>query len=138
MHYTANIYSEITVKTHVKTVNLKYSGLLYHAQLFTIQSTMPKCRWYSKSLYFRFTVFPLHLEQQLNVKKYSGITVNLITVVYCTVYTFFPCGPYFAVQGTIPLGPCKIFIPQNPGNKKIIFPGGCPLGVQKYGFSKNS
>ena len=39
---TANMYSGITVKTHVKTVNLKYSGLMYYAQLFTIQSTMPK------------------------------------------------------------------------------------------------
>ena len=48
---------------HVKTVSLKYSGLLYHAQIFAIQSTMQNCRWYSKPLYFMFTFIPLHLEQ---------------------------------------------------------------------------
>ena len=55
---------------------------------------MPKCRWYSKSLYFKLKVFPMHLDQQLNVKKYSGITVNLITSgsLYCV--HFFPCGQY--------------------------------------------
>ena len=31
--YTANMYSGITVKTHVKTVKLNYSGLLYHGQV---------------------------------------------------------------------------------------------------------
>ena len=98
-------------------------GLLYHVQLFTIQSTMLKCRWYSKSLYFRFTVVPLHLEQLLNVKKkYSGL-------LYCV--HFFPCGPYFAVQGTIPLDPCKIFIPQKPGKNNFpLIPHPCTLQIR--------
>ena len=36
------------MKTHVKTVKLKYIGLLYNVHVFTVQSTMQKCRWYSK------------------------------------------------------------------------------------------
>ena len=40
--YTANNYSGITEKTHVKTVKLNYSGLLYHLQVFAIHSTMQK------------------------------------------------------------------------------------------------
>ena len=78
-------YSEITVKTHVKIVNLKYSGLLYHAKLFTIQSTMPKCRWYSKSTVFQVYSFSTALEAAIKCKKYSGITVNL-----CTLFSMWP------------------------------------------------
>ena len=92
------------MKTRVKTANLKYSGFLYHAQLFTVQNTMPKCRWYSKSLYFRLTVFPLHLEQQLYIcKKCSGITVNL-----CTLFSVWPifavycCNLWKQVHSIIP------------------------------------
>jgi hypothetical protein len=40
---TANMYSGITVKTHVKTVKLNHSGLLYHVQVFVVQSTTQKC-----------------------------------------------------------------------------------------------
>lgn len=76
LHCTANMYSGVTVKTHVKTVKLNYSGLLHYGQVFAIHITMQNRRWYNKPLYFKFTVIPLHLEQPLNVKKYSGITVN--------------------------------------------------------------
>ena len=48
--HTANMYSGITVKTHVKTVKLNSSGLL------TMYEYLP--------LYFKFTVIPMHLEQQ--------------------------------------------------------------------------
>ena len=40
--YTANLDSEITVKTHVKTVKLNYSGLLYHVQVFAKLITIKK------------------------------------------------------------------------------------------------
>ena len=68
-NYTANMYSGITVKTHVKTVKLNCSGLLYHGQVFVTHSTMQKYRWYNKPLYLKLTVIPLHLEQQSNVKN---------------------------------------------------------------------
>ena len=61
-YYTANMYSGNTVKTHVKTVKLNFSGLLYHGQVFAIHITTQKCRWYNKPLYFKSTVIPLHLE----------------------------------------------------------------------------
>ena len=54
-HCTANTYSEITVKTHVKTEILKYSSLLYHAQLFTTLQTHP-CN--------ENRVFPVSFSQQ--------------------------------------------------------------------------
>ena len=57
--HTANMYSGITVKTHVKTVKLNYSGLLYHGQAFAIHSTMQKCRWYNKPL--QWTVFQVYI-----------------------------------------------------------------------------
>ena len=66
---TANMYTGITVKTHVKTVKLNYSGLLYNEGVFAIHCTVQECRWHNKLLYFKFTVIPLHLEQQLNVKN---------------------------------------------------------------------
>ena len=44
--------------------------------LFAIHIKMQNRRWYNKPLYFKFTVIPPPLEQQLNVNKYSGITVN--------------------------------------------------------------
>ena len=64
--YNANICSEITVKTQVKTVKLNYVQFFYCNMyyVFTIHSRMQKCR-------FKCTVITLHLEQQSNVKKYS-------------------------------------------------------------------
>ena len=47
-------------------------------------------------LYFSFTIFPLHLGQQLNVKKYSGITEAWLQ--WFTVHsTIFSMWPIFAV-----------------------------------------
>ena len=84
------MYSGITVKTYVKTVKLNYSGLLYHVQLFAIHSTMQKCKWYNNPLYvFQVSSYFTALGAAIKCKKYSGITVNLITVVYCTLYTCF-------------------------------------------------
>ena len=41
----------VELQTHVKTVKLNYSGLLYYGQVFAIHSTtMQKCRWYNKPL----------------------------------------------------------------------------------------
>ena len=109
---TANICSRISVKTHVKTVKLNYSGLLYHIQVFAIQSTMQKCRWYNNPLYFKFAVLSLHLEQQPNVKStmenckldYSGLLyfVNL-----------FPCVPYLQCSENI----CRV----SKGEKLYVF-----------------
>ena len=84
------MYSGITVKTHVKTVKLNYSGLLYHVHLFAIHSTMQKCKWYNNPLYvFQVYSYFTALGAAIQFKKYSGITVILITVVYCTLHTCF-------------------------------------------------
>ena len=50
-------------KPHVKTVSLKHSGLLYHAQIFAIHNTMQNCRWYIKPLYSMFTFIQSDLRQ---------------------------------------------------------------------------
>ena len=63
------MYSGITVKTHVKTVKLNYSGLLYHVQVFSIHSTIQKCRWYNNPLYFKFTVSYFTATWSSNVKN---------------------------------------------------------------------
>ena len=55
-----------------------YMYLLYKVQ----------CRSVDGTVNFRFTVIPLHLEQQLDFKQYREITVNPFTVDYCIVYTF--------------------------------------------------
>ena len=97
---TANMCSGITVITHEKTVKLNYSGLLYHVQVFAIQSTTQKCRWYNNPLYFKFTVISLHLEQQLNVKN----TMENCKLDYSGLLYFvhlFPCVPYLQCSENI-------------------------------------
>ena len=68
-HSTVNpcnqVYSYPTVfftfnccsKCSGKTVNLKYSDLLYYLHFGIVLCMVNNCAWYSKPLYFRFTVF---------------------------------------------------------------------------------
>jgi hypothetical protein len=83
---TANIYSEITVKTHVKTVKLNYS--FFTVTWTSILPYIVQCRSVDSSL-----LNTLHLEQQSNVE--NTVKNCKLDYSYSTVLcTFLSCVPY--------------------------------------------
>ena len=71
-------------KNHPNHCLLNYSYLLYHVCTSICHTHSVQCRSVDSTIIHCISS-SLHLEQQSNVKNYSGITVNLITVVYCTL-----------------------------------------------------
>ena len=54
---TAFLKCDCSYKCSRKTINLKYSDLLYHLHFSIVLFMVNNCACYSKPFYFRFTVF---------------------------------------------------------------------------------
>ena len=81
-----------------KYIQWNYSEDTCKIQWFTVPCTIIYHTKYNAEvlLYFRFTVFLLHLEQQLNVKiQWDNCKPDYSSLLYCV--HFFTCGPYLQV-----------------------------------------
>ena len=81
-----------------KTVNLKYSDLLYHLHFGIVLCMVNNCAWYSKLLYFRISVFTC----VFTVISLYIFAVHCTAVVYtvnisAVKITVFRCVPFPAV-----------------------------------------